>query len=245
MTCHQQECTLEVTPPGTKTITVVFARTQLHSGIAIKQDAEGNFVELDSDKYEAPKRHGKKKTPSSSKQKGPDEKGLYRTYRIKLLEKSPDNTQRQEGDAPDGDLSPIRQFLQEEVDGTWSMHFRRFGLSQTRTRVRANVNKIESYIKKRRQKLLLKESAALPWYGILGMIFGLLGFMITLLVGQFWDEAPVRQGGPGARRRNAPASSSSSARGGSVSQSKQRPTFVVDTGRPSKYPPGYRPQKKY
>jgi hypothetical protein len=250
LTCHQQECTLEITPPGTKTITFVFARTQLHSSIAIKQDGEGQFVELDTDKYEAPKRHHKNKNKKNfpGKQKGPDENGLYRTYRIKLLEKSPDNgqlTTAEEGDTvPDGDISKIKQFLVEEEDGTWSMHFRRFGLSQSRTRVRANVNKIDSYIKKRRQKLLLKESAALPWYGILALIFGLLGFMLTCLVGQFWDELPIRQGGPGVRRSNTPSTSSRGAGSGSQSRT-QRPTFVVDTGRPSKYPPGYRPQRVY
>lgn len=232
-----------MTPPGRSTITVVFARTQLHSALAIKTDAEGKFVEIDSDKYEAPKRAKGKKSPaySNAKQKGPDEKGRYRTYRIKFLEKSPENAQRQEGDAQDGDFSTIKEYLTEEDDGTLGMHFRHFGLSQTRTRVRANVNKVESYIKKRRQKLLLKETSALPWYGILGLVFGLLGFLLILLIGQFWEEAPVKQGGPGARRSTATKSSSK----GSASKPSQRPTFVVDTGRPSKYPPGYRPQKRF
>jgi hypothetical protein len=191
-------------------------------------------MEIDNDKYEPPKRgKGKKTYKKYSNHKGPDSEGKYKTYRIKFLKESPDDPKRTDEDAPDGDFTPVMKYLNKEEDGTLSMHFRHFGLSQSRTRVRSNVNKVESYIKKRRQKLLLKESATLPWQGILCLIFGLLGFLLTLLIGQFWDEPPKKQGGPGARRTSTRTP---------VSNTKQKPTFVYDSGRPSKYPPGY---KKY
>lgn len=235
LTCHQQECTLELTPPGSRTITVVFARTQLQSAQAIKTDSAGNFLEIDTEKYEPPRKQKGKKYTSKYNKKGPDEQGRYRTYRIKFHEAKPDTgEERQEEDAPDGDFEPAKKFMNKEEDGTWSLHMRHFGLVQSRTRVRANVNKVESYIKKRRQKLMLKENATLPWQGILFLVFGLMGFLLTLLIGQFYDETPKRQGGPGTRRS-----------GGVGTAGKKQPSFVYNSGRPSKYPPGYQYQKKY
>lgn len=239
LTCHAQECTLELTPPGYRTKTVVFARTQLHSSQATKVDKAGNFLSVDQSKYEPPPRGDKKKKKGykSGAYKGPDENGEYRSYSIKFYPKTPSTVEKTEEDVDDGDFGPVKDFMQLEQleDGSeiLVMHMRKFGLSQSRTRIRSSINKVESYMKRRRQKLLVKESAPLPWQGLLLVIFGLLGLMLTLLIGQFWEEAPRKQGGPGARR-NVPMASS-----------KTRPTFVVDTGRPSKYPPGYNYNKKY
>ena len=189
-----------MTPPGTRTMTVVFPRAQLHSAQMIKMDKEGNFVEIDTDKYEPPRGKKKKKYNHSANynSRGPDGEGRFKTYRINFLEKSPENNDKDK--VADGDFSKIKDYLRVEENDMYSMHFRHFTLSQTRTRVRSNINKVESYIKKRRQKLLLKESATLPWQGILCLVFGLVGFLLTILIGQFFDEEPRRQGGPGARR---------------------------------------------
>lgn len=244
MTCHAQECTLEVTPPGYRTQTVVFARTQLHSAQATKVDAGGNFIAADNSKYEPPpKQKGKKKGYKSGAYKGPDEDGNFRSYALKFYPKTPASVQKTEEDVADGDFTALSQFFDREYmeDGqteVWALHMRKFGLSQSRTRIRSMVNKVESYMKRRRQKLLVKESAPLPWQGLLFLIFGLLGLMLTLLIGQFWDEPPRKQGGPGVRRSSAATTSNKKA-------STTRPTFVVDTGRPSKYPPGYNYHKKY
>eukprot|EP00529_Nitzschia_sp_RCC80_P026220 CAMPEP_0113507010 /NCGR_PEP_ID=MMETSP0014_2-20120614/36225_1 /TAXON_ID=2857 /ORGANISM="Nitzschia sp." /LENGTH=341 /DNA_ID=CAMNT_0000402567 /DNA_START=314 /DNA_END=1339 /DNA_ORIENTATION=- /assembly_acc=CAM_ASM_000159 len=241
LTCHQQECTLEVTPPGSRTLTVVFARTQLHSAQAIKTDKAGKFVEIDTDKYEVPKRQkGKKKYKNSQYQKGPDEQGRYRTYRIKFFEKSPDGTERNEEDAQDGDFSILKDYLENDGNevGVKMLPLRLFGLSQTRTRVRSNINKVESYIKKRRQKLIIKESATLPWQGILSLVFGLLGFLLTLLIGQFWEEPPRQVRGPGARR--APPPPKSKAKSKRMPQTTKPKSFVYDNGKKSVLPPSYR-----
>jgi hypothetical protein len=244
LTCHAQECTLELTPPGARTQTVVFSRTQLHGAQTTKVDKAGKFLSVDTSKYEPPPRgkNKKKKGYQSGAYKGPDESGMYRSYLIKFHPQTPSHVEKTEEDIADGDFSSIQQYLDtdrsDEGGEVYVLHMRKFGLAQSRTRIRSMVNKVESYIKRRRQKLLVKESAPLPWQGLLFLIFGLLGLMLTLIIGQFFEEAPRKQGGPGARRTS-----------GAASSKKSKPTFVVDTGRPSKYPPGYKPgynsNKKY
>jgi len=202
LTCHQQECTLEITPPGTRTMTVVFPRAQLHSAQAIKTDEVGNFIEIDTDKYEPPERKKKNKKYKHNKPnwntKGPDSLGRYRTYRITFLKETPDNNYKDK--IEDGDFSKVKEYLTTVENDMHALHFRHFSLTQSRMRVRSNVNKVESYVKKRRQKLIVKESANLPWQGILCLVFGLVGLLLTILIGQFYEEEPRRQGGPGARR---------------------------------------------
>jgi hypothetical protein len=228
LTCHQQECTLELTPGGGGTIEIAFPRTQLENAEAIKTDYAGNFLSIDTAKYEPPQKNkkGRKKYKSGS-YKGPDEKGEYKSYQLRIHKKTPDGVERPD-DMPDGDFTKALPFMREE-DDMYVLGMRQFGLKQSRTRVRSSVNKVESFVKRRRQKLLVKESATLPWQGIVFLIFGLLGVMLSLLIGQFWDEEPQRYGGPGSRRTSA------------LKQKKKK--FVVDTGRPSKYPPGYQSKR--
>jgi hypothetical protein len=209
-------------------------------------DNSGNFVEVDDSKYEPPARgKSKKKTPASGSYKGPDENGNYKSYSIKFHPKTPTKVEKSEEDVEDGDFSALEKIMdkeESEFGEVYVLHMRKFGFTQSRTRIRSSVNKVESYLKRRRQKLLIKESAPLPWQGLLMLIFGLLSLMMTLLMGQFWDETPKRQGGPGARRSQPASSTNSNTK---TTKPKPKPTFVVDTGRPSKFPPGYEYQKKY
>lgn len=202
---------------------------------------------MDDSKYEPPPRGKNKKKTNKGKKgyqsgsyKGPDEDGNYRSYTIKFLASSPSPKGESQDGAQDGDFSGLDWCLEkehsEESGDIYVLHMRKFGLKQSRTRIRSAVNKVESYVKRRRQKLLVKETAPLPWQGLLGLIFGALGLILTLIIGQFWEEAPKKQGGPGARRSNNSKIATTS---------KTKPTFVVDTGRPSKFPPGYQYQKKF
>lgn len=232
-----------MTPPGYRTHTVVFSRTQLVGSQATKVDKFGNFVSVDNSKFDPPRPRGKnkKKTYQSGSYKGPDEDGNFRSYSIRFHPKTPSKVEKSEEDVEDGDFGDVVKFLNKEPSTEFDsdlyvLHMRKFGLTQSNTRVRSSVNKVESYMKRRRQKLVVKETAPLPWQGLLLLIFGLLGVMLTLLIGQFYEETPKKQGGPGARRPQQLSSSKGS---------KVKPTFVVDTGRPSKLPPGYQFQKKY
>ncbi|CAJ1942286.1 unnamed protein product [Cylindrotheca closterium] len=229
LTCHQHECTLDMTPAGGRSISVVFSRTQLDFAQAVKTDKAGNFLSIDTSKYEPPNRDdkGRKKYKSGS-YKGPDELGEYKSYALSFKKETPEGVEKPP-EVPDSDFSDVLQYMRELDGGVLQLTMRQFGLAQSRTRVRSSINKVDSYVKKRRQKLIIKESATLPWQGILCLIFGLLGFMLTLLVGQFWDEKPHKYGGPGSRR--------------SVTKPTTKSNFVVDTGRPSKYPPGYQSKR--
>lgn len=228
LTCHQQECTLEITPPGTRTKTVVFPRSQLDGAEAIKTDKAGHFIEIDTDKYEpssykaGQKKKKNSKPKSNHNHRGPDEYGKYKTYRINILKESPESRNNNIGDnrgKPSAvDFSPVKEYLDLENSGMYSLHMRHFSLSQTRMRVRSNVNKVESYTRKRRQRLIIKESATLPWQYILCLVFGLVGLLLILLIGQFWDSEPTRQGGPGTRRSSSSRQSMSSSRRGSSSR---------------------------
>lgn len=212
-------------------MTVVFPREQLHSAQAIKTDKEGNFLSIDTDKYEPPqKRKTKKKKYKQHKtgwsNKGPDELGRYKTYRMNFLKENPEsiNSGYKKDTLDYADFSEVRDYITISENDMFSIHFRHFSLSQSRMRVRSGINKVESYVKRRRQKLLIKESANLPWQGILCMVFGLVGTLLTLLVGQFWEEAPRRQGGPGTRRSHQKAKSSYRSTTNSVKRKPSRPT---------------------
>jgi hypothetical protein len=233
MTCHAEECKLEISPPGSSTSTLDFARAQLLSAHAIKTDNEGNFLKFDDSKYNPAQRGMNKKGKYKNTYKGADEHGEYRSYAIKFKAstKSGEKAEDSEDDVPDGDFNTIMQFLSPgEEEGTYMLYMRKFGMVHSRTRVRSMINKIESYVKKRRQKLVLKESVTLAWQAILCLVLGFMGTMMTLLIGQFRDEPVKKQGGPGARR------------GAPKKKADKDSKFYYDTGRPSKYPPGY---KKY
>ena len=234
MNCHAEECKLEITPPGSKTVTLNFARGQLLSAHAIKTDQQGTFLKFDTEKYSPPHRGKTKKSKNKNSYKGADENGEYRSYAIKFKASTKSNdagdAEESEDDVPDGDFKSIGRFLSlGEEKGTYMLYMRKFGMTHSKTRVRSMINKVESYVKKRRQKLVLKESVSVAWQAILCLVFGLLGIMMTLLIGQFWEEPAKKHGGPGVRRGGVPKK-----------KVGKDPKSYVDTGRQSKYPLGYK-----
>ena len=127
---------------------------------------------------------------------------------------------------------------------------RKFRVASSRRRLRTMVQKVSSYIKRRRQKLIVKENAPPSWQGILMLVLGLVGFLLSILLGQLWEEdhpqlsyqqqrklkQQQRQrqkqrnataGGPGARRRPAqePPAASYPVRGNSRTAGTTRKRF--------------------
>ena len=181
----------------------------------MKVTKDGTYVAMSprlDDFVDAPsKGKNKKKTTSY---KGPDKMGHYPSYQITLreaLKKQPNNEQT--GDSVDGSAEPedvpltaIAPFMERGEGYEYTIIIRQFGIQQSRRRVKTTVQKIDSYIKRRRHKLTTKENAPPSWQGILMLVLGLFGLLLALLIGQFWEEATPnrRQAGPGTRSRSKP-----------------------------------------
>ena len=204
------------------------ARSQLLSATPVKTNKRGAFVTDQNIQLTEPyDRSAKKKNKkySSKKQssyKGPDDEGNYLTYAIVLLDKTdgPDvsssssngknetkdeeaaKRQPQQPQQPDVDLRLLHPYMERfETDpGEWAFRLipRRFGVRQSRRRVRTMIQKIESYVKRRRQKLSVRENSPPSWQGVLLMVFGCIGVILSAVLGHFRDESAIR--GPGARQ---------------------------------------------
>ena len=199
----------------------------------MKVTKAGTFVSLSPrlDDFVDPPKKGKKKTTTSYK--GPDNNGHYPSYRITLRDASNNQQQRsseQTGDSVDGgaeivedvSLAPLDAFLERGEGDERSIIIRQFGIQQSRRRVKTTAQKIDSYVKRRRHKLTVKENAPPSWQGILLLVLGLFGLLLSLLIGQFWEEAAPtrRQSGPGARSRTTPGMQGRRSQYGSSSQRK-------------------------
>lgn len=199
LTCHAQYCDLKITPPGRLgTIKVEFSRQQIVKSVAIKIDKQGNFVKLDNSPT-IPMYSGKRKGKYKSNSKGPDREGLYDSYTLVLRDGAPESSSNEY----EASLDTIKQFTHPEEGGNNEnlvLSMRRFNFGQTRRRTKTMVSKVDAYLKHRRHQLTIKENSPLSWQGIVGLVLGLFGFLLTCLIGQFWDE-PNQVGGPGARRR--------------------------------------------
>ena len=225
--CNSTTCQLRVTPVGRSKRVVIdyLSRSQLQQVLAVKTDAHGTFVTdqniVLSEPYDRNKK-GKNKKSKQNNYKGPDENGNYLSYAIVLSDKQdvPNNNNdganqyNEEQSPPEVDLKRIHPYMerftkttfgadgqqqQQTEEVLYRLIPRRFGIRQSKRRVRSMIQKLESYIKRRRQKVTIREHAAPAWQGVLLMVFGCIGLVLTAVLGHFAEETPVR--GPGIRRR--------------------------------------------
>ena len=115
---------------------------------------------------------------------------------------------------PEVDLTPLFPFLQKvDEDQSSSNNAVRtppkyrlipktFGARHSQRRVRSMILKIESYVKFKRQKLVIIETASPAWQGIVLIVLGVVTVMITCTLGQFTNDyyaTPQQYRGPGMR----------------------------------------------
>lgn len=225
--CHSTTCELRVTPVGwSKRVTIEnLSRSQLQYVVAVKTDQQGTFVTdqniVLTEPYDRNKKGKNNKKNKQNNYKGPDEDGNYLSYAIVLSDKRdvPNNNNdganqyNEEPPPPEADLKRIHPYTERFITTTFGTDGqqeqgqnvlyrlipRRFGVRQSKRRVRSMIQKLESYIKRRRQKVTIREHSTPAWQGILLMIFGGIGVVLTAVLGHFAEETPVR--GPGVRRR--------------------------------------------
>lgn len=228
LNCHSTECKLSILDRGWGSkVLLEFPRRQLVDSLAVKTDRDGTFVSAHPPLTEAFSRNqgkkGKHATSASAHYKGPDADGYYTSYAIILRDQATADRlveSPEQETAPDGaggedepakttplpavDLAPLADYLQDLGEGQYRLIMKLHQLGQSKRRVRTILTKIESYIKRRRQSLLVKEHGAPSWQGVLGIVLGIVGFLLTILIGQFWEEDDrPPPGGPGARRHSS------------------------------------------
>lgn len=162
----------------------------------------------------------------SSSYKGPDSNGHYLSYAFVLQDKNQNverhigmidtETTNNENNSPttlEVELTPILPFLQRidednndggsssSIPSKYRLIQKTFGARHSQRRVRSMITKIETYIKFRRQKLIIIETASPAWQGIVLIVFGSVTILITFTLGQFMNEYNSQQQyrGPGMR----------------------------------------------
>lgn len=222
--CNSTDCFLKFAGRGRyKKLKMEIPRHQLLGASAIKVTSTGEIKEGKVNMNEEWRRVQKMKSGKKKKNaainsfKGPDENGNFLSYAILFKDKTDFKAKEDDNDTPAEKLSDleskekdlqalVESFGERLEDGTVRVTMRQFGITQTHRRVRNMTSKLDSYVAKRRQKLTIRESAPANWQAILMVVFGLVGFLLSILVGLFWDENDEytnrkKEGGPGARRR--------------------------------------------
>lgn len=213
LNCHSMECHVKIQPSGWyKPVQVTIAREQITETKPVKTKRDGTFVtgeNVSPDDYQRTydvndkKKKNKKRT---SNYKGPSDDGNYITYAIWIRDRSPhestETSPHGENHPADGNptipyksLAPISKYLQVSSEsneagvGTeYRLVMKQFTVVQSRRRVRTMVQKISGYIRRRRQQVIIKENANVSWVGVLLITAGIIGFLLSLLLGQLWIE---------------------------------------------------------
>jgi hypothetical protein len=210
LTCHSQECELEIYPPSSrKQHHIFFGRKQLVKSQAIKVTSSGEFARLDTGNvFPRATAKGKQqaKKYNSHSNYGPDENGHFDDYTIVL--RPPEDNQRPDQIEEDSewfekDLIELAPYTyREETSGNYVLHMRKFNMRQSKRRTRTMVSKVESYINNRRQKLVIKENSPLSWQGMLSLMLGLFSLLIGILIWQFVEDDKAQEA---AKRRKQKA----------------------------------------
>jgi len=108
-------------------------------------------------------------------------------------------------------LKGLEDFAVRETDGQYLLTMRKYNVGHKMRRVSALVNKINLFVNGSKDRLVIRENRIVVWQGIVGMVFGIFSFLLSLLLGQFSEpDNRVKTRGPGSRMASRTMSSYSS-----------------------------------
>lgn len=209
LNCTSNKCTFKLVHTGYKKPTTVdVGRHQIVRTEPVLVKPDGTFVSGNASiKIDYQK---SKTTKDGLNYKGPDSDGNYLSYAIYFKDKSDEQTKYT--DAAEEiidvqfDITKLKEVPTIDIEDDTN-HYRLIVrkhipfVGQSKRRVRMMTQKVESYIKKRRQKMILREVSGPQWQGVVLVVVGIIGFILTLLIGQFKDDNTASQSGPGFRRQ--------------------------------------------
>jgi hypothetical protein len=228
LNCGLHECRLSILPKGwNRQHKIDFPRRQLINTMAIKTDSNGKYIDANPSLTDDLRFHtinnnknGRSAAYRSSTYRGPDDHGHYTSYAIVLAMHDPNHYSDPNASASlppaqqMADLQPLLEdhYVERLDDNSTSVRLilRQFQMGQSKRRVRTMIAKIDGYIQRRRTQLIAKENAPPGWQGVLMIVVGIMGFLLTCLLGQFWEETDSYHGRGGARGHTPRKSSSSS-----------------------------------
>jgi hypothetical protein len=223
--CHSVTCELKIEPLGwAKPVRILnLPRHQIVATMGVKTTKDGTFVTDQNVVLHEPFIPGRGQSKDYNKKssyKGPDADGYYISYGIVLQDKKSVNDHHSEGgnimnDSDDVDLQALvpyadpyertvhEQEEQQQQQPSTIKYYRliprQFGVRESKRRVRTMVTKLDGYIQRRRQKLIVREFAPPAWQGVVMMVVGSMTFFVALALGQCTD--PVVPGGTNGVRR--------------------------------------------
>uniref|UniRef100_A0A7S4T0E0 Uncharacterized protein n=1 Tax=Ditylum brightwellii TaxID=49249 RepID=A0A7S4T0E0_9STRA len=227
--CKVDGCELHISPHGSYGADfkkVFIDRSQIVRADHVKVNMEGQVMRSTGNSPAYTKKKGKKFS------NGPDENGWYHAYSI-LLNEYPTNSNFDDDSIIKGidnlvgsereaevyrrrmakkEKQPklsheLKEFITDSpLTKTTQFIFmpRLFNLHQTTRRAASAVTKINSYVKKRKDNITIREQAHISWQGLVAVLLGVFSLLLSLILGQFWEpevsNKKHKMGGPGARK---------------------------------------------
>jgi len=220
--CTTQGCDLTISPPpnrGAKT-KVKFHRDQIVRSDVVRTDVDGNVRSTEAvgstssswadsgrggggSKKGKYGKYGKYAAGGYNGQLGPDENGLYESYVLILKEREPTafagdggasaTDPNSEQTTTERNLAPLFAHVEpNESTGEYKVDMRMFNRGQTRRSASTMATRINAYTRNRRHKLVLRENRNVPWQGVVMIVVGILSAVLSLLLGQLWEEDEIK-----------------------------------------------------
>ena len=82
-------------------------------------------------------------------------------------------------------LDGLQEIIHPNGMGQYTFVVRKYNIGHTKRRVASFVNRINSYRLGNRQRLSIRENTNVIWQGIMGVVFGIFSFLLSLLLGQY------------------------------------------------------------
>jgi len=175
-------CNLHIKLPGKGKIKLTLHRKQLISTKQISVSVDGEATKDIHEKY----RYGEAEEGTAN--------GLFDSYTLMIADYDKDTMDPESVESIEYDsirkLRPIfREIgLDHGPRGEIVVLMRRYNLNKRRGSARGQYTRLKNYIDGKRNKVTIKEDAAPSFKGVLSLVTGVFTFLLTLLIGQFWDK---------------------------------------------------------